>query len=98
MLSYQERTSDDSKEAEMYRDLLSARTQEFVEEVLTPHFGGLITFVKDAEMLLETPGHSERLQYEESESDRVLFWLSFSKSSFFHFLNIANYLYLSVKR
>lgn len=48
-----ERTSEDSKEAEVFRDLLTARTQEFVEEILVPHFGGMITFVKDCEILLE---------------------------------------------
>ena len=67
MSNSQERTTDDSKEAEMYRDLLAARTQEFVEEILAPHFGGLITFVKDAEVSLER-GHSDSLQHEESKS------------------------------
>ncbi|XP_055897947.1 vacuolar protein sorting-associated protein 52 homolog isoform X1 [Biomphalaria glabrata] len=59
-----ERTSDDSKEAEMYRDLLAARTQEFVEEILAPHFGGLITFVKDSEVYLER-NQADKLQAEE---------------------------------
>ena len=54
----------------MYRDLLTARTQEFVEEVLEPHFGGLIAFVKDAEMMMDRSLASQ-LQYEESE---IEFW------------------------
>ena len=37
----------------MFRDLLTARTGEFVEEVLVPHFGGMITFVKDCENLAD---------------------------------------------
>ncbi|XP_064616275.1 vacuolar protein sorting-associated protein 52 homolog [Liolophura sinensis] len=49
-----ERTTDDSKESESFKELLSARTEEYVEEVLAPHFGGLITFVKDCEVLLES--------------------------------------------
>ncbi|GFO17732.1 vacuolar protein sorting-associated protein 52-like protein [Plakobranchus ocellatus] len=48
-----ERTTRDSKEAEMFCDLLAARTQEFVEEILAPHFGGLISWVKDSEVALE---------------------------------------------
>ncbi|XP_005095273.1 vacuolar protein sorting-associated protein 52 homolog isoform X2 [Aplysia californica] len=66
-----ERTSDDSKEAEMYRDLLAARTQEFVEEILAPHFGGLVTFVKDAEVCLER-GQSDRLQQEEKRVQQIV--------------------------
>lgn len=65
-LNQQERTTDDSKEAEIYRDLLAARTQEFVEEILAPHFGGLITFVKDCEVFIER-GQGEKLQSEESK-------------------------------
>ncbi|XP_019856256.1 PREDICTED: vacuolar protein sorting-associated protein 52 homolog [Amphimedon queenslandica] len=48
-----ERTSDESKESETFKSLLHARTQEFVEEVLSPYFGGMTAFVKDTELLLE---------------------------------------------
>ncbi|XP_064650085.1 vacuolar protein sorting-associated protein 52 homolog isoform X2 [Lineus longissimus] len=48
-----ERTTDDSKESESFKELLAARTQEFVEEILAPHFGGMIAFVKDCEVQLE---------------------------------------------
>ena len=50
----------------MFRDLLAARTQEFVEEILAPHFGGLISWVKDSEVVLER-GQGDRLAQEESE-------------------------------
>ena len=33
--------------------MLTARTGEFVEEILAPHFGGMMMFVKEAESLLE---------------------------------------------
>ncbi|KAL4219562.1 Vacuolar protein sorting-associated protein 52 [Mactra antiquata] len=48
-----ERTSEDSKESESFKELLTARTHEFIEEVLTPHFGGMIMFVKDSEAVIE---------------------------------------------
>ncbi|ELT91956.1 hypothetical protein CAPTEDRAFT_183678 [Capitella teleta] len=48
-----ERTTDDSKESEGFKELLAARTQEFIEEILTPHFGGMMMFVKEAEVLQE---------------------------------------------
>jgi len=49
----QERTTDDCKESESFKELLTARTQEFIEEILQPHFGGMITFIKDCEVALE---------------------------------------------
>lgn len=48
-----ERTSEDSKEVESFQQLLTARIQEFVEEALSPAFGGMIAFVKETEPLLE---------------------------------------------
>ena len=45
----QERTTDDSKESESLKQLLTARMQEFIEEMLIPHFGGMMAFVKDCE-------------------------------------------------
>ena len=41
-----ERTRDNSKEAETFREQLSARSSEYVEEILQPHFGGIVHFVK----------------------------------------------------
>lgn len=43
-----------------------ASLQEFIEEILSPPFGGMIAFVKEAEALLEK-GHLERLKNEEGE-------------------------------
>ncbi|GFS17595.1 vacuolar protein sorting-associated protein 52-like protein [Elysia marginata] len=55
----------------MFRDLLSARTQEFVEEILAPHFGGLISWVKDCEVLLER-GQADRLATEEKRVQQIV--------------------------
>ena len=44
-----EKTSGESQEAEFFRVQFSARTSEYVEEILQPHFGDLIKFVKDVE-------------------------------------------------
>ncbi|XP_074423718.1 vacuolar protein sorting-associated protein 52 homolog isoform X1 [Larus michahellis] len=59
-----ERAVEESKEVEGFQQLLSARTQEFIEEILSPPFGGMIAFVKEAEALLEK-GQLERLRGEE---------------------------------
>ncbi|XP_076353469.1 vacuolar protein sorting 52 isoform X6 [Tachypleus tridentatus] len=59
-----ERTREDSKESESFKELLNARTHEYVEEILSPHFGGLISFVKMCENYLER-GQPEHLSKEE---------------------------------
>ena len=41
------------EESEAFREQLKARSEEFVEQVLLPHFGQLIAWVKDAERKLE---------------------------------------------
>lgn len=48
-----ERTRDNSKEAESFREQLSARSAEYVEEILSPHFGGIMQCVKECEALIE---------------------------------------------
>lgn len=48
-----EHTRDNSKEAEAFREQLSARSGEYVEEILAPHFGGIIQFIKDCEHMLD---------------------------------------------
>lgn len=68
----QERTSEDSKESESFKELLTARTHEFIEEVLTPHFGGMIMFVKDSESIIER-GNLDLLKNEDS---KILFCFS----------------------
>lgn len=44
---------EDSKDTEEIKLQLSKRIQEIVEELLYPHFGSIITFVKDCEVYLE---------------------------------------------
>lgn len=48
-----ERTRDNSKEAEAFREQLNARSSEYVDEILAPHFGGIIQFVKECEQYIE---------------------------------------------
>ncbi|XP_006823647.1 vacuolar protein sorting-associated protein 52 homolog, partial [Saccoglossus kowalevskii] len=66
-----ERTKDDSKESECFQQLLNARTQEFVEEILAPYFGGLITFVKESEGALER-GQIDQLKREERRVQQLV--------------------------
>lgn len=44
-----EHTRDNSREAEAFREQLSIRSAEYVEEILSPHFGGIIQYIRDAE-------------------------------------------------
>ncbi|KAJ8299910.1 hypothetical protein KUTeg_021429, partial [Tegillarca granosa] len=66
-----ERTTEDSKESESFKELLTARTQEFIEEILSPHFGGMISFVKDCEVHIER-GSSESLRHEERRVQQIV--------------------------
>ncbi|XP_062291776.1 vacuolar protein sorting-associated protein 52 homolog [Scomber scombrus] len=66
-----ERAADDSKEVEGFQQLLLARTQEFIEEILSPPFGGMIAFVKEAEALLEK-GQLDRLKNEEARITQLI--------------------------
>lgn len=45
----QERTTENSRECEFFKELMMSRTHEYIEEILHPHFGGIMTFVKDCE-------------------------------------------------
>ncbi|GFR04939.1 vacuolar protein sorting-associated protein 52 homolog [Trichonephila clavata] len=58
-----ERTKEDSRESESFKDLLNARILEYVEEILSPYFGGMMTFVKDCEKYLER-GQMDNLKIE----------------------------------
>ena len=40
-----ERTKDDSKESETFREQLKSRSDEFAEQMLEQHFGALIGFI-----------------------------------------------------
>ena len=66
LFNTQERTTDDSKESESFKEHLSARTQEYIEEILSPYFGGMMSFVKEAESHLER-GHGDILKGQESK-------------------------------
>ncbi|CAL8292955.1 unnamed protein product [Merluccius merluccius] len=66
-----ERAADDSKEVEGFQQLLLARTQEFIEELLSPPFGGMISFVKEAEGLMER-GQLERLKNHEARITQLV--------------------------
>ncbi|XP_029369670.1 vacuolar protein sorting-associated protein 52 homolog [Echeneis naucrates] len=66
-----ERAADDSKEVEGFQQLHLARTQEFIEEILSPPFGGMIAFVKEAEALMEK-GQLDRLKNEEARITQLV--------------------------
>ncbi|KAM6993506.1 vacuolar protein sorting-associated protein 52 homolog [Passerculus sandwichensis] len=66
-----ERAVEESKEVEGFQQLLSARTQEFVEELLAPPFGGLVGFVREAEALLER-GEGEKLRGMEARVTQLI--------------------------
>ncbi|XP_047515881.1 vacuolar protein sorting-associated protein 52 homolog isoform X1 [Pieris napi] len=72
-----ERTRDNTKEAESFREQLQARSSEYVEEILSPHFGGLMQFVKEGEQLLEQDKKNELAGLEKKSLNLVS---SFSSS------------------
>lgn len=41
------------KETDRFKTALASKTGEYAEEILSPHFGGMIQFVKEAENLLQ---------------------------------------------
>lgn len=45
--------------------------QEFIEDILSPPFGGMIAFVKEAEALMEK-GQLERLRSDEGEASLLV--------------------------
>nr|XP_046218160.1 vacuolar protein sorting-associated protein 52 homolog isoform X1 [Oncorhynchus gorbuscha] len=66
-----ERAADDSKEVEGFQQLLQARSQEFIEEILTSPFGGMIAFVKASEALIEK-GQLDRLKNDEAQITQLI--------------------------
>ncbi|XP_015684895.1 vacuolar protein sorting-associated protein 52 homolog isoform X2 [Protobothrops mucrosquamatus] len=66
-----ERAVEESKEVDGFQQLLNARTQEFIEELLAPGFGGMIAFVKEVEGLSER-GQLERLRGEEARVTQLV--------------------------
>lgn len=81
-----EHTRDSSKEAESFREQLNLRSSEYVEEILSPHFGGMIQFVKEGEALLDK-GQNDQLKKQESKSLALV--QSFS-SGWKHSLEVIN--------
>lgn len=66
-----ERTRDNTKEAESFREQLQARSTEYVEEILSPHFGGLMQFVKEGEQLQESGKKNELANLEKKSLSLV---------------------------
>ncbi|XP_052091207.1 vacuolar protein sorting-associated protein 52 homolog [Mytilus californianus] len=66
-----ERTTEDSKETESFKELLTARTGEFIEEILSPYFGGMIMFVKDCELQMDRGG-AESIKCDEKRVQQIV--------------------------
>ncbi|CAG4944571.1 vacuolar protein sorting-associated protein 52 homolog [Colias croceus] len=76
-----ERTRDNTKEAESFREQLQARSSEYVEEILSPHFGGMMQFVKEGELLLESDKKNELANLEKKSLTLVASFSSNWKQS-----------------
>ncbi|KAJ8726410.1 hypothetical protein PYW07_001108 [Mythimna separata] len=76
-----ERTRDNTKEAESFREQLQARSSEYVEEILSPHFGGMIQFVKEGEQLLDSDKKTELASLERKSLSLVASFTSGWKQS-----------------
>lgn len=61
------RTRDNSREAESFREQLNTCSSEYVEEILSPHFGAIIQFVKESEALIEK-GQTDDLKRQEEQA------------------------------
>lgn len=75
-----EHTRDNSREAEAFRTMLTGRSAEYVEEILSPHFGGIVQFVRDAEAAAATgtgtdaaatPGEAQQQQVQQQLERRA---------------------------
>jgi len=66
-----ERTKDDTKESDSFREQLRARSEEFVEQILQAHFGYLISWIKEAERKLEN-GDMDGLRAEERRVTQII--------------------------
>lgn len=66
-----ERTTDDSKESESFQHTLTSKTQEYVEEVLSPFIGGMITFVKEQEPMIEK-GQEQYIRVNEGQIQQII--------------------------
>ncbi|XP_017491379.1 PREDICTED: vacuolar protein sorting-associated protein 52 homolog [Rhagoletis zephyria] len=66
-----ERKKEDSNEAEMMREQLNKKILDFVEEMLYPHFGAMISFVKECESLVERNDTETLKKYEMRVGDLI---------------------------
>ncbi|XP_065203374.1 vacuolar protein sorting-associated protein 52 homolog [Planococcus citri] len=66
-----ERIRNNSKEVDTFRSLVDARSIEYVEEILSPHFGGIIQYVREGENLLER-NLSEELKKQEGKQKNLV--------------------------
>ncbi|KAH8347592.1 hypothetical protein KR084_005141 [Drosophila pseudotakahashii] len=76
-----EHTRDNFKEAEAFREQLNARSAEYVEEILDPHFGGIIQFVKECEHFFEKEQMEELRKQERRSLALVAITLDKSRSN-----------------
>ncbi|KAI5742699.1 hypothetical protein M8J77_010274 [Diaphorina citri] len=65
------RTRDNSKEVESFRDQLNSRSVEYVEEILSPHFGALMQAVKEGEIWRQK-GDTEKLKAMEGKFESIV--------------------------
>lgn len=66
-----EKTREETKESESLKQQLNKRIHDFVEELLYPHFGPMISFVKDCEVYLER-GDDAALAQEEKKVAKLV--------------------------
>src|SRR5699024_861297 len=66
-----ERKKEDSSEAELMRDQLNKKIVDFVEEMLYPHFGAMISFVKECDSLIERNDVETLKKYELRVGDLI---------------------------
>lgn len=61
---YLQEKGQEPKESDRFRSALTKKTAEYAEETLSPHFGSLIQFVKEAENMVQG-NHTQLLAKEE---------------------------------
>lgn len=66
-----ERIRNNCKEVDTFRTLLDAKSVEYVEEILSPHFGGIIQYVKEGELLIEQ-NHLDELKKQENRQKMLV--------------------------
>ena len=66
-----ERKKEDSNEAEMMREQLNKKIIGFVDEMLYPHFGSMITFIKECDGLIDRNETEALKKYEQKVGDLI---------------------------